>query len=89
VISYEALKAKNLSGEAIQKPLAKLASKDRQQPLFNVSPYTFAKLLGEPSNIAKNLASNIKGYSPKVREVFERKRVGNPRSIRQGVIAPV
>jgi type I restriction enzyme M protein len=68
----ETLKAKKLSGEAIEKALAKVASKDRKQPLFNVSRFTFAKLLGDPSGIAKNLTAYIKGFSPKVREIFER-----------------
>src|ERR1700726_3384661 len=67
----EVLKAKKLSPEAIQKALAKVASKDRKQPLFNVSPFPFAKLLGDPAGIAKNLPAYIKGFSPKVREIFE------------------
>src|SRR5882757_10041987 len=66
------LKAKKLSPEAIEKALAKVASNDRKLPLFNVSPYTFPKLLGEPSAIAKNLTAYIKGFSPKVREIFDR-----------------
>ena len=45
----DALKAKKLSPEAIEKALAKVASKDRKQPLFNTSKYTFRKLLGDPS----------------------------------------
>jgi type I restriction enzyme M protein len=69
---YQALKARKLSPEAVEKALARVASKERKQPLFNISPYTFAKLLGEPSAIAKNLTSYIKGFSPKVREIFER-----------------
>ena len=69
---YQTLKARKLSPEAVEKALARVASKDRKQPLFNVSPYTFVKLLGEPSAIAKNLTSYIKGFSPKVREIFER-----------------
>ena len=69
---YEALKAKNLSEEAVQKALAKIASKDRSQPLYNLSPYTFRKLLGDPNGIAKNLSAYIKGFSPKVREIYEK-----------------
>jgi len=68
----DVLRAKKLSPEAIQKALAKVASKDRKQPLFNVSPFTFAKLLGDPAGIAKNLTAYLKGFSPKVREVFDR-----------------
>ena len=66
------LKAKPLSKEAIEKTLGRIASKDRQQPLYNVSPFTFRKLLGDPSGLAKNLTAYIKGFSPKVREIFDK-----------------
>jgi type I restriction enzyme M protein len=66
------LKAKKLSPEAIEKALAKVASKDREQPLFNTSKYTFQKLLGESAGIARNLTNYIKGFSPNVRKIFER-----------------
>jgi len=66
------LKAKKLSPEAIEKALAKIASKNRKQPLFNVSPYTFPKLLGESAAIARNLTAYIKGFSPNARKIFER-----------------
>src|ERR1700689_4661740 len=61
---YQALKARKLSPEATEKALARVANKDRKQPPFNVSPYTFTKLLGESAAIAKNLTSYIKGFSP-------------------------
>src|ERR1700730_14236350 len=48
------------------------ATKARSQPLFNVSRFTFAKLLGDSAGIAKNLTAYIKGFSPKVREIFDR-----------------
>jgi type I restriction enzyme M protein len=66
------LKAKGLSKEAIEKTLGKIASKDRQQPLYNVSSFTFRKLLGDPNGLAKNLTAYIKGFSPKVREIFDK-----------------
>lgn len=69
---YQDLKKKGLSEAAVQKALAKIASKDRDQPLYNISPYTFQKLLGDPNGLAKNLTAYIKGFSPKVREVFEK-----------------
>jgi type I restriction enzyme M protein len=72
LIQYEALKKKDLSEESVQRTLAKIASADRTQPLYNLSPYTFNKLLGDPNGIAKNLTSYIKGFSPKVREIFEK-----------------
>jgi type I restriction enzyme M protein len=69
---YAAFKKKGLSETAIEKALAKAASKDRDQPLYNISRFTFQKLLGDPDGIAKNLTAFIKGFSPKVREIFEK-----------------
>ena len=69
---HEALKAKGMSDIAIEKALARVASKDRKQPLYNISPYTFGKLIGDPNGLAKNLTAYIKGFSPKVREIFEK-----------------
>src|ERR1700730_9566480 len=69
---FGALKKKGLSDAAVEKALAKIASKDRHQPLYNVSPYTFKKLLGDANGLAKNLTAYIKGFSPKVREIFEK-----------------
>ncbi len=69
---FDALKKKGLSDAAVEKALAKVASKDRHQPLYNVSPYTFTKLLGDANGLAKNLTAYIKGFSPKVREIFEK-----------------
>jgi type I restriction enzyme M protein len=66
------LKKKGLSDASVEKALAKTASKDRHQPLYNVSRYTFTKLLGDPNGLARNLTAYIKGFSPKVREVFEK-----------------
>src|SRR6476659_928539 len=69
---HQALRKKGHSAAGIEKALAKVASKDRQLPLYNVSPYTFTKLLGDPNGLAKNLTAYIKGFSPKVREIFEK-----------------
>jgi type I restriction enzyme M protein len=68
---YEKLKAKGLEGDALHKVLARKASKDRNQPLYNISPYTFEKLLADPENIATNLTSYINGFSESARAVFE------------------
>jgi type I restriction enzyme M protein len=69
---YEKLKSQKLPEKAIHAMLAKTAAKDRSQPLYNVSRFTFAKLLGDPDNIARNLVSYINGLSPKAKEVFDR-----------------
>jgi type I restriction enzyme M protein len=65
----DALKAKKLSPEAIEKALAKVASKDRKQPLFNTSKYTFRKLLGDAS--FRDVAS-----AHLMREIYDRLRAG-------------
>ena len=69
---YEKLKAQGLPERAIHGKLAKTAAKDRSQPLYNVSPFTFNKLLGDPDNIGRNLVSYIKSFSPKAQEIFEK-----------------
>jgi type I restriction enzyme M protein len=69
---FETFKKKGLKDAALDKALAKAATKDRQQPLYNVSQYTFTKLIGDPNGIAKNLVAYIKGFSPKVREIFDK-----------------
>ena len=69
---YEKLKAQGLPDRAIHGKLAKIAAKDRSQPLYNVSPFTFAKLLGDPDNIGRNLVAYIKSFSPKAQEIFDR-----------------
>ncbi len=69
---FVALKKKDLSDAAVEKALAKIASKHRHQPLYNVSLYTFTKLIGDADGLAKNLTAYIKGFSPKVSEIFEK-----------------
>ncbi|MFP4098420.1 MAG: N-6 DNA methylase [Alphaproteobacteria bacterium] len=69
---YEKLKAQGHSEDALHKILGKLATGEREQPLYNVSPYSFDKLLGDPPNIARNLVSYINGFSPIARKIFEK-----------------
>jgi type I restriction enzyme M protein len=70
---YEKLKAeKKLKDEAIHKVLSRKAVGSRQQPLYNISKYTFRKLLDDSEGISKNLTAFIKGFSPNVRDVFEK-----------------
>jgi type I restriction enzyme M protein len=68
---YDKLKARGLEGDALHKVLARKASKNRSHPLYNISPYTFEKLLADPENIATNLSSYINGFSESARAVFE------------------
>ena len=68
----EQLTARGLKDEALEKALASATKTNRKQPLYNISPYTFQRLLADPGGLAKNLTAYIKGFSPKVREVFEK-----------------
>jgi type I restriction enzyme M protein len=52
--------------------LGRAADPDRKHPLYNTSPFTFARLLGDAENIAPNLVSYINGFSPTARSIFER-----------------
>ena len=69
---YDKLKAQGLPERAIHGKLAMTAAKNRSQPLYNVSPFTFGKLLGDPDNIGRNLVAYIKSFSPKAQEIFEK-----------------
>lgn len=66
-------KAKGLKDNALEKALSRVAvGEDRTQPLYNTSPFTFEKLLGDPTNIASNLVAYIHGFSPRARDIFEK-----------------
>lgn len=41
-------------------------------PFYNVSPFTFPRLLEAPNDLAHNLSRYIAGFSPNVREIMER-----------------
>ncbi|MFC7519205.1 class I SAM-dependent DNA methyltransferase [Xanthomonas populi] len=57
--------------------LGKAADPKRKFPLYNVSAYTFEKLLGDAENIAPNLSNYINGFSPEARRIFERFKFGD------------
>jgi type I restriction enzyme M protein len=61
---------------AIPRLLTKIVGPDRKQPLYNVSPYTFEKLLGDSENIAPNLVSYINGFSETARRIFDKFKFG-------------
>ncbi len=68
---YKRLKNIGLTGNALNAKIAEFASKGRKQHLYNISKYTFKKLLEDPEHLAKNLVSFINGFSPKAKEIFE------------------
>jgi type I restriction enzyme M protein len=66
------LEKTNLTGEALEKALSRVAGGDRSQPLYNISEFTFGKLLGDAEGIASNLQAYINGFSPRARDIFEK-----------------
>lgn len=68
----ERLEAQQMPEAAMERLLGKAADPNRKHPLYNTSPYTFARLLGDAENIAPNLVAYINGFSPTARRIFER-----------------
>lgn len=68
--------AANTPGNAIARLLTKVVDKDRKQPLYNTSPYTFQKLLGDSENIAPNLVAYINGFSETAQRIFQKFKFG-------------
>ncbi|MDD1421890.1 type I restriction-modification system subunit M [Dolichospermum sp. ST_sed1] len=67
---YEAM---GLKGDAFEKAIAKVAiGGERTQPLYNLSEFTFPKLLDDADGIASNLIKYINSFSPKARDIFEK-----------------
>jgi len=69
---YARLTANNTPESAMEKLLGRAADPKRKHPLYNTSPFTFERLLGDPENIAPNLVSYINSFSPTARAIFER-----------------
>ena len=69
---HEELAAKQMPEAAMDHLLGQAADPNRKHPLYNTSPYTFDRLLGDAENVAPNLVSYINGFSPTVRDIFER-----------------
>lgn len=63
---------KGITGPALEKALSRIAATDRKQELFNMSGFTFDKLLGDAPNIAGNLIAYIQGFSPRARDIFDK-----------------
>ena len=68
----EQLEAQQMPEAALDRLLGKAADPKRKHALYNTSPYTFARLLGDAENIAPNLVSYMNGFSPTARHIFER-----------------
>ncbi|MBD2538661.1 class I SAM-dependent DNA methyltransferase [Coleofasciculus sp. FACHB-SPT36] len=67
---YEAM---GLEGDAFEKAISKVAiGGDRQQPLYNLSEFTFQKLLEDSDGLADNLRDYINKFSPLARDIFEK-----------------
>lgn len=66
------LQAAKTAASAIPRLLTKIVDKNRSQPLYNVSLYTFDKLLDDSENIAPNLVAFINGFSDTARRIFEK-----------------
>lgn len=69
---HKKLVAQNMPESAMDRLLGKAADPNRKHPLYNTSPFTFSRLLGDSENIAPNLVSYINGFSPTARSIFER-----------------
>jgi len=69
---YKKLTAQRMPKNAMERLLGKAADPTRQHPLYNTSPFTFSKLLGDAENIAPNLVSYINGFSPTARAIFDK-----------------
>ncbi len=62
---------------AIPRLLTRVVGQGRKQPLYNTSPYTFQKLLGDSENIAPNLVAFINGFSDTARRIFDKFKFGD------------
>src|SRR5690554_1135878 len=70
--AYEKLTAQNTPESAMERLLGRAADPDRKHPLYNTSPFTFERLLGDAENVAPNLVAYINGFSPTARAIFEK-----------------
>ncbi len=46
-------------------------------PIYNTSPFTFKKLLGEPGNIRQNLENYLDGFSSNVQDIISKFKLRN------------
>jgi len=69
---YAKLAAQGLPENAMERLLSRAADPSRKQPLYNISPFTFERLTGDPENIAPNLVAYITGFSKNARDIFDK-----------------
>ncbi len=69
---HDELLGQQMPEKAIHHLLGKAAGPMRKHPLYNTSPYSFSRLLGDAENIAPNLIAYINDFSPTARQIFER-----------------
>jgi type I restriction enzyme M protein len=74
---YAQLQTARTPQKALPRLLTKIVDRDRKQPLYNTSSYTFQKLLGDSENIAPNLVAYINGFSDTARRIFEKFKFGD------------
>lgn len=68
---HKRLEGKGITGYALETALSRIAlGNERSQPLYNTSPWTFQKLLGDAPGLATNLQAYINGFSPRARDIF-------------------
>lgn len=73
LVEKERLEAKGLSGNALEIAISKAAvGEGRTQPFYNAFKFSLAEVLGDPDAIAQNLVGYINGFSPQIREIFEK-----------------
>jgi type I restriction enzyme M protein len=66
------LTAQKVPEEAMVRLLSRAADPKRKQPLYNTSPFTFARLIGDAENIAPNLVAYINSFSKNAHEIFDK-----------------
>ena len=74
---HKRLRAARTPEKALPRLLTKIVDSKRRQPLYNTSPFTFQKLLGDSENIAPNLVALINGFSETARRIFEKFKFGD------------
>jgi type I restriction enzyme M protein len=65
---YKKLKAEGKDEETIEKVIAHKFG----LPIFNISEFTFQKLLGDPEKLAANLRNFMAGFSGRARRIIEK-----------------